>query len=189
MSDQELLDGLAKGDPLAGRQFADIYQVKVYNICYSFLLNVHDSEDLTQEVFIEAIRNAGKFRGDSKLGTWLYRIAVNRSLNHIRDNKKRKFWKDIDELFSFDRIPDHSGVREPESNNNLLEQKEQRNLIGEAIASLPEKQRIAFTLNKLEDMTYAEVAEVMQTTISSVESLIHRARTGLQLKLKHYFKS
>jgi len=188
MSDQELLDGIAKGDPLAGRLFTDTYQVKVYNICYSFLLNVHDAEDLTQEVFIEALRNAGKFRGDSRLGTWLYRIAVNRSLNHIRDNRKRKFWKDIDDFFTLDGMSDHASGREPESNADLLEQKEQRHLIGEAIASLPEKQRIAFTLNKLEDMSYPEVAEVMQTSVSSVESLIHRARMGLQKQLKHYFK-
>ncbi|MFH1119599.1 MAG: RNA polymerase sigma factor [Bacteroidota bacterium] len=188
MSDQELLDGIVKGDPFTGRQFADAYQVKVYNICYSFLLNVHDAEDLTQEVFIEAIRNAGKFRGDSKLGTWLYRIAVNRSLNFIRDNRKRRFWKEIDEFFSFDGSSQHAGNHEPETYSDLLEQKEQQRLISEAIASLPEKQRVAFTLNKLEDLPYAEVADVMMTTVSSVESLIHRARMGLQKKLKRYYR-
>ena len=187
MTDLELLTGLAKGDPLAGRQFVDDHQLKVYNVCYSFLQNEHDAQDVAQEVFIEAIRNAEKFRGDAKLSTWLYRIAVNRSLNHLRDNKKRRFWKEIDSLFGLNiRTDDPSGM-EPNTTSDNLEQKEQKLLIGDAIKSLPEKQRTAFTLNKLEDLSYTEVAEVMNTTLSSVESLIHRARLGLQKKLRTYY--
>jgi RNA polymerase sigma factor (sigma-70 family) len=188
MTDLELLNGLAKGDPLAGRQFVDSYQVNVYNVCYGFLQNVHDAEDIAQEVFIEAIRNASKFRGDAKLSTWLYRIAVNRSLNHIRNNKKRRFWKELDSVFGFDIFSDRTNSYEPVTNEDELERKEQKLMIGEAIKSLPEKQRAAFTLNKLEDLSYAEVAEIMQTSLASVESLIHRARAGLQKKLKSNYR-
>lgn len=187
MTDLELLNGLAQGDPSAGRQFVDDHQLKVYNVCYSFLQNEHDAQDVAQEVFIEAIRNAGKFRGDAKLSTWLYRIAVNRSLNHLRDNKKRRFWKEIDSFFNFKVASDLQSGSEPNFASDKLEQKEQQLLIGEAIKSLPEKQRTAFTLNKLEDLSYSEVAEVMNTTLSSVESLIHRARLGLQKKLRNYY--
>ncbi len=189
MTDLELLNKLAQGDSSAGRQFVDNHQVNVYNVCYSFLQNEHDAEDLAQEVFIEAMRNASKFRGDSKLSTWLYRIAVNRSLNYLRDNRKRRFWKDIDSLFAFNSNSEENLERGPVVNNDYLEQQEQRLLIGRAIQSLPENQRIAFTLNKLEDLSYAEVSEIMQTSLSSVESLIHRARTGLQKKLKNYYDS
>ncbi len=186
MTDLELLNRLAHGDQIAGRQFVDNHQVNVYNVCYSFLQNEHDAEDVAQEVFIEAIRNSGKFRGDAKLSTWLYRIAVNRSINHLRDNKKRRFWKEIDALFGFGSSGDEPLETGPAVNADYLEQKELKQLIESSIQSLPEKQRIAFTLNKLEDLSYAEVAEIMQTSLSSVESLIHRARTGLQAKLKNY---
>ncbi len=187
MTDLELLNKMAEGDVSAGRRFVDIHQVNVYNVCFSFLQNQHNAEDVAQEVFIEAIRNAEKFRGDSKLSTWLYRIAVNRSLNFLRDNRKRRFWIEIDSLFGINANPEDSRYQDPATNEDQLEQQEQKLLIGKAIQALPESQRIAFTLNKLEDLSYAEVAEIMQTTLSSVESLIHRARVGLQKKLRNYY--
>ncbi len=189
MTDLELLTKMAEGDVSAGRRFVDNHQVNVYNVCYSFLQNEHNAEDVAQEVFIEAIRNAAKFRGDSKLSTWLYRIAVNRSLNFLRDNRKRRFWIEIDSLIGIGGDPDDSKDQGPVSDDDLLEQQEQKLLIGKAIQALPENQRIAFTLNKLEDLPYAEVAEIMQTTLSSVESLIHRARVGLQKRLKNYYSN
>jgi RNA polymerase sigma-70 factor (ECF subfamily) len=189
MTDLELMKKVSEGDPSAGRQFVDNHQVNIYNVCYSFLQNEHDAEDLAQEVFIEAIRNAVKFRGDAKLSTWLYRIAVNRSLNHLRDNRKRRFWRDIDSLigFNINSEGEESGESGPFVDEDYLEQEEQKLIIGKAIQSLPENQRIAFTLNKLEDLSYTEVAGVMQTSLSSVESLIHRARVGLQSRLKKYY--
>lgn len=189
MTDLELMKKVSEGDSSAGRQFVDNHQVNIYNVCYSFLQNEQDAEDLAQEVFIEAIRNAVKFRGDAKLSTWLYRIAVNRSLNHMRDNRKRRFWRDIDSLigFNLNSEDEESGESGPFVNEDHLEQQEQKLMIGKAIQSLPENQRIAFTLNKLEDLSYAEVAGVMQTSLSSVESLIHRARVGLQTRLKKYY--
>lgn len=82
---------------------------------------------------------------------------------------------------------EESGESGPFVNEDYLEQQEQKLMISKAIQSLPENQRIAFTLNKLEDLSYAEVAGVMQTSLSSVESLIHRARVGLQARLKKYY--
>ncbi len=189
MTDLELMKKVAEGESSAGRQFVDNHQVNIYNVCYSFLQNEQDAEDLAQEVFIEAIRNADKFRGDAKLSTWLYRIAVNRSLNHLRDNRKRRFRRDIDSLigFNMNSEDEDSGESGPFVNDDYLEQLEQKLIIGKAIQSLPENQRIAFTLNKLEDLSYAEVAGVMKTSLSSVESLIHRARVGLQTRLKKYY--
>lgn len=187
MTDLELLNKMAEGDFSAGRQFVDNHQVNVYNICFSFLQNEHNAEDVAQEVFIEAIRNAEKFRGDSKLSTWLYRIAVNRSLNFLRDNRKRRFWIELDSFFGINDDQDISKDMGPVTDEDQLVKQEQKLLIGRAIQALPENQRTAFTLNKLEDLSYAEVAEIMQTSLSSVESLIHRARVGLQKKLRNYY--
>lgn len=189
MSDAELMRKVADGDPESGRRFAGQFQVLVYNVCYSFIHNRHDAEDVTQEVFLEAFRNAGRFRGDAKISTWLYRIAVNRSLNFIRKNRKRRFWQELSAVF--DPGPSGSNSQEFEMSDNAtdgrLKNLEQKSVIGKALDSLPENQRIAFTLNKMEDLSYAEVADVMQLSLSAVESLIHRARLGLQKRLKNYY--
>lgn len=189
MTDLELLHSIEMGDPQAGRLFVDRYQVQVYNVCFSFLRNTHDAEDLTQEVFIEVIRNATKFRGDSKLSTWLFRIATNRSLNYIRDNRKRRFWKEIDSFFSMtaEREPGSAEV-EPGVSDDKLEQAEQNSLLTAAIGALPINQQTAFTLSRIDELSYAETAAVMDISLSAVESLIHRARLNLQKKLKSYYR-
>lgn len=182
MTDAELIYALQNQDTHVWKIIVERYQVQVYNVCYSFLQNAHDAEDLTQEIFIEVFRNAKKFRGDSKLSTWLHRIAVNRSLNFLRNNKKRRFWTEISNLLNGEGTSEVAN----ESLMDSLEIKESTNQLYQAISSLPEKQRIAFTLNKLEELSYAEVAEIMEVTIASVESLIHRAKLSLQKKLSNY---
>lgn len=188
MTDSELLQGIEQGDPQAGRLFVDRYQVQIYNICYSFLHNAHDAEDVTQEVFIEVLRNAAKFRGDSKLGTWIFRIATNRSLNFLRNNRKRKFWKEIDSFFDISGSKSDPRDAEPMESSDILEQEEQKVALSSAIAALPDSQRTAFTLNRLDDLSYAETAEVMEISLAAVESLIHRARLTLRKKLETYYR-
>jgi len=189
MTDLELCQGIEEGDPKAGRLFVDRYQVQVYNICYSFLRNSHDAEDLTQDIFIEALRNLPKFRGESKLSTWLFRISTNRSLNFIRNNRKRKFWLEIDAFFSSSENSENiTRNSEPGISADNLEIEEQKNALYTSIASLPENQRTAFSLNRIDDLSYNEVAEVMQISLSAVESLIHRARLNLRKKLGNYYK-
>lgn len=182
MTDAELIYALQKQDTKSWKIVVERHQVQVYNVCYSFLQNAHDAEDLTQEIFIEVFKNAGKFRGDSKISTWLHRIAVNRSLNFLRNNKKRRFWTEISNLLTGEETSDFVS----DNRADLLERKESTNQLYQAISSLPEKQRIAFTLNKLEELSYAEVAEIMELTLASVESLIHRAKLNLQKKLWRY---
>ncbi len=178
-----LVKQLEAGNRTAAKEFIDEYQVKVYNICMSFLHNEHDAEDITQEVFIEILKHIGSFRGDSKPGTWVYRIAVNRSLNHLRKNKIMKWWKPIDELLAITGLKSE----EPLVYSDEFEENEQKQVLKKAIDSLPEKQRIAFTLNKIDDLPYAEVAEVMNVSLSAVESLIHRAKLNLQKSLESYY--
>jgi RNA polymerase sigma-70 factor (ECF subfamily) len=183
MTDTELIQGLIDGDQRAGRFLVDEYQIMVYNTCYSFLHNVHNAEDVTQDVFIEAIKHASRFRAEAKVSTWLYRIAINRSLNYIRNNRKRWFWQEIDEFFDSGKA-----VNEPMAEIDPVERSEQKNIIARAIDALPKNQRISFSLNKLEDLSYAEVAEVMELKLPAVESLLHRAKMNLQKKLKAYYE-
>ena len=137
-----------------------------------------DADDVTQEVFIEVFRSMGKFRADAKISTWLYRIALNKSLNFIRDNKKHR-------AVSLSGNPQHEGVTgyDIEGPAEILQNKEKKEILEQAIESLPDKQKKAFVLSKYDDLSYKEISEVMKLSVSSVESLIFRAKQNLQKKL------
>lgn len=189
MSDAEIIEQLKQGSESAFKKLVENHQNLVVNTCYGLVQNREDAEDIAQEVFIEVYRNIQKFRADSKVSTWLYRIAVNRSLNHIRDNKKNKwFWSFEDEVAAKSRELqqlESSKTDEPEWE---LENKQRAIILHEAINSLPKNQKVAFTLSKYEELSYQEIAEVMELSVSSVESLLFRAKKGLQKKLYKCYK-
>ncbi|WP_297088971.1 sigma-70 family RNA polymerase sigma factor [uncultured Draconibacterium sp.] len=189
MSDTEIIEQLKQGSELAFKKLVDTHQKLVVNTCYGLLHNREDAEDIAQDVFVEVYRNVKNFRADAKLSTWLYRIAVNRSLNHIRDNKKHKWFRSFeDEVAAKNnellKVPG-AAADEPEYD---LENKQRAVMLREAINSLPEKQKVAFTLSKYEELSYQEIAEVMDLSVSSVESLLFRAKKGLQKKLYKCYK-
>lgn len=190
MSDIEIINQLKQGNEAAFRKLVDSYQKLVVNTCYGMLHNREDAEDIAQDVFIEVYRNVERFRADAKLSTWLYRIAVNRSLNHIRDNKKHKWFQSFEnEVEAKNRQlmqVESSDTDQPEFE---LENKQRAVILHEAINSLPENQRVAFTLSKYEELSYQEISEVMDLSVSSIESLLFRAKKNLQKKLhKCYIK-
>ena len=103
MTDQELIDQIQSGSQSAFRHLVDKYQVLVFNTCIGFVGNRQSAEDLSQDVFIETYRSISKFRGEAKLSTWLYRISVNKSLNHIRDHKKHNVVRSLERFFMVKR--------------------------------------------------------------------------------------
>ncbi|RUA23767.1 MAG: RNA polymerase sigma factor [Bacteroidetes bacterium] len=189
MVDRDLLERVISGDQKAFRLLVDKYQVLVFNTCLGFVGNRQSAEDLSQDVFIEMHRSISKFRGDSKLSTWLYRIAVNKSLNHIRDNKKHSVVRSIERFFYGEK---DENLDVEDSIFGLadapLEQQQHTKELHLAIQSLPKNQQIAFNLNKFDDLSYKQIAEVMDVSLSTVESLIHRAKKNLQKKLASYYK-
>ncbi len=189
MNDRELIEKIAAKDHSAFKALVDRYQALVINTCYNLLGNRQDAEDIAQEVFFQVYKSAEKFRQEAKISTWLYRIAVNRSLNFVRDNKQFRWLKSLSSLSENDR----EVVTEVLASNSdrpdvALEKKERNAKVQKAIDSLPEKQRVAFVLHKYEGLSYEEIAEILQRSLSSVESLIHRAKSNLQRKLIHYLK-
>ena len=186
MNDKELIPKIAAKDHGAFKALVDRYQTLVINTCYSFLGNPQDAEDVAQEVFLQAYKSAEAFRQEAKVSTWLYRIAVNRSLNFIRDNKRSRWLKSLTSLLEDDRKQARDIPASDSDRPDLaLEQKERNSAIQEAINSLPAKQRAAFVLHKYEGLSYHEIAEIMHRSLSSVESLIHRAKSNLQKELIH----
>ncbi len=189
MTDKQLIDGILNGDQASFKEMVDKYQSLVLNSCNSFLHNRADAEDVTQEVFIEAFLSVSKFRGKSGLSTWLYRISVNKSLNYIRDNKKRKIISSIMNVFQDDEKKELQ-LEDPEA--QYIEAKETENekieLLHKSIESLPENQKIAFTLHNFENLSYKQISEIMELSLPSVEGLIHRGKRNVQKKILKYYQ-
>ncbi|MFA6403967.1 MAG: RNA polymerase sigma factor [Salinivirgaceae bacterium] len=123
------------------------------------------------------------------MSTWLYRIAVNRSLNFIRNNKRKRFFQSIEEAFigGRNRMSEISENHSDQPDRNITDQ-QQADMLHHAIDQLPPKQRTAFTLNKYEELPYQQIAEIMEISLASVESLIHRAKKSLQEQLLDCYK-
>jgi RNA polymerase sigma-70 factor, ECF subfamily len=188
VDEQQLIKELKEGKEPAFKLIVDSYQKAVVNTCFGLVHNPTDSEDIAQEVFIEVFNSIYKFRSDAKLSTWIYRIAVNKSFNFNRDNKRRKYHQPIENSTQNNRGKADLVEEGPDLPGYNLENSERAKLLYKAIDELPENQKIAFTLNKYEDLSYQEISEVMEMTLSSVESLIHRAKKNLQKKLYHCYK-
>lgn len=179
ISEDILVDRLKQGDQAAFKHIVDTYQNMVYNTCFSIVKSEEDAEDLAQEVFVQVYQSVNSFKGESKFSTWLYRIATTKSLDHERKKKRKKRFGFVKSIFGEDaqieiNPPDfnHPGV--------VLDKKERAAILFKAVDKLPENQRIAFILSKVEGRSYQEISEIMQTTISAIESLLHRAKNNLR---------
>ena len=170
-----MIEAILKGDPKAFKLLVDTYQLMVVNTCYAFVHDRDEAEDIAQDVFVQVFESLGRFRFESKLSTWLYRIAVNRSINHCKSPRGRAIKIDID---SWKQQEVAQSVEMPQQ--QILEEQEQIELLHKAIDKLPENQRTALILNKYEELSYKEIADVMGVSLSSVESLIFRAKNNLE---------
>lgn len=187
MTDKELIDQiLTQNSRKAFEELVNKYQPLVAKTCLGFVSSQADAEDLTQDVFIEVFESLDSFRSESKISTWLYRIAVNKSLNYIRKQKREKMFRSIENFFTTKgerseplELIDKGGA----SADRKIEAFENKQMLKNAINSLPDNQRIAFILSKYQDLSYKEIAEVMSVSLSSVESLLFRAKANLQKKL------
>ncbi len=190
MNDEELILKVIEKDHQAFKQLVDRYQDLVLNTCYNLIGNRQDAEDVTQEVFCKVYKSAEKFRRESKLSTWLYRIAVNESLNFIRDYKWSRWLKSITSLLQYES-EQVKEVSAPESDQPdvALEEKERGRIVQKAVSSLPVKQRTVFVLHKYEGLPYQEIAGILKCSLSSVESLMHRAKLNLQTENVSSFSS
>lgn len=188
MDERILVEQLKQGDESAFKTIVETWQKMVYNTVLGIVQNAEDAEDIAQDTFVQVYNSISSFKGESKFSTWLYRIAVAKALDHERRKKRKKRFAFVRSIFGDDsqvvvNPPDfnHPGV--------VMDKKEDASVLFKAINELPENQRIAFTLHKVDGLSYQEVSEVMETTVSSVESLMHRAKTNLKKKLEDYYKA
>ena len=187
MDERILVEKLKQGDETAFKTIVETWQKMVYNTALGIVQNAEDAEDIAQETFVQVYQSIGSFKGESKFSTWLYRITIAKALDHERKKKRKKRFAFVKSIFGEEsqivvNPPDfhHPGV--------VLDKKENAAVLFRAIAELPENQRIAFTLHKVDGLSYQEVSEIMNTSVSSVESLMHRAKTNLRKRLEVYYK-
>lgn len=186
MNEWTLIEQLQEGDESAFKFIVDNWKDMVYNTALSIVQQAEDAEDVTQEVFVQVYQSIRGFKRESKFSTWLYKITLSKAMDHERKKKRKKRFAFVKSLFgegseAVVNLPDfnHPGV--------TLDNKEKAGILFKAMQSLPENQRVAFVLNKVEGLSYQEISEVMDTTVSAVESLLHRAKTNLRKELKNFY--
>lgn len=186
MTEWELIEQLKQKDESAFKTIVDTWKDMVYNTALGIVQYAEDAEDIAQEVFVRVYESVHSFKGESKFSTWIYRITVTRSLDHLRRKKRKKRFAFVESLFGkndelINDPPDffHPGV--------AAEKKEDAATLFKAILGLPPNQHTAFVLNKVEGLSYQEISEIMQMSESAVDSLLHRAKMNLRKKLQQYY--
>lgn len=165
-------------------RIVDLHRKQVYGLAYQLTGNHEDADDISQEVFIRAYKSIGKFRGGSRLSTWLYRITVNLSVNHLKKKSKHRHEytdKDIPDTSPDSIVLDRSG-------NPLqdIEAEELAQRIRTAIESLPVEEKVVFVLRVNHDLSYKEIARTIDCPVGTVMSRLNRARRRLRDKLRDY---
>ena len=187
MNQPELIVQLQQGDEQAFKKLVDEWQDMVYNTALGIVQQPDDADDITQDVFIQVYQSVSSFKGESKFSTWLYRIVVTKSLDHLKKKKRKKRFGFVQSLFGtaseeeiYPEEFNHPGV--------LMENKERAAELFKALQQLPDNQRIAFTLHRLEAQKHQDIASVMNLSVTAVESLIARAKGNLRKILQEYYE-
>ena len=188
MSDQDLIQALCEGDQKAFRYLVDTYKKSVYNTVLGFVQHLENAEEVTQDVFIRVYETIGSFKQESKLSTWIYRISINQSLDFIRRAKRKKRMAVITSLFGVDNEVLHQPA-DFEHPGVIMEKKENAAILFKAINLLPDNQKTAFLLQKMQDCSQQKIAEIIQLKEGAVESLLQRAKANLKKSLINYYSA
>ena len=186
MNQADITKAITTKDASVFPEIVEQFQSMVYNTAVSMVQNETDAEDITQEVFIELYENLQSFREESKLSTWIYRITINKVLDFEKRKTRQKHGGLLKRIFSVREEEEPVSFHHPGA---ALDNKENAAILLKAMKKLPSAQQAAFTLHKIEGLSYKEVADVMDTSLYAVESLIARAKTGLKKVLEHYYQS
>jgi RNA polymerase sigma-70 factor (ECF subfamily) len=184
--DAQLMLRFKEGDADAFDRLFVKHMRNIVNFTYRFVRNREIAEELAQEVFLKVYENAAGYRVQAKFTSWLYKIATNVCLNEIRKPQFRAPHQSMhaspyDGGNEEERTPEFGTTAGPDK---IFERKDLSRIIKRALAQIPEKQRIAFILNKYQELSYSEVADILNCSEKAVKSLIHRAKEALAERLK-----
>ena len=182
--ENSLIERSKQGEYSAFRQLVEQYQSRIYAVCYGVVRNREDALDVMQEVFIKIYHSIKKFHGESGLYSWIYRIAVNASLDFLRKQKrKRKFF----ETAYQERDVQIKGAN-TETPGDIVITLELKEVVHQAINKLPEKHKAIIILREIEGLSYQEIAKIMKCSEGTVMSRLFYARKKLTSLLKNYIK-
>ena len=185
--DAALVEASQKGNLLAFDELIQRYQKRIYATVYHMTSNHEDADDLTQESFIKAFKALGRFKGDSSFYTWIYRIAVNRTINFLKQRNRRSYHMSLNDMdLQIEKNPDFVGLvskRTPRRDIRLNELQEKMN---EAMQRLSESHRLTVTLHDIQGMSHDEIGAIMDCNTGTVRSRLFYARQQLQALLSEY---
>ncbi len=188
VAEQELVRRARRGDLQAYDDLVRRYQERIYATIYHMTSNHEDANDLAQDTFIKAYQALKSFKGGSSFYTWVYRIAVNKTINFLKQRKNRTHMSLNDLDFNAEHDPDMLALvsdKTPRREANLNELQEKLN---EALQKLSEPHRLVVTLHDVQGLAHDEVAEIMECNIGTVRSRLFYARQQLQGYLADYLK-
>jgi len=186
ISDEELMAETAQGDEHAFELLVERHQSRMLNLIYRFVGNRTQARDLAQEVFIRVWQAASRYKPRAKFTTWIYRISANLCLNELKSSARKKLFFS-ESLVEEGRTPNEESNVSPSAEDILLAEERSRQ-ISHALRSLPENQRMALILKRYENLSYHEIAKIMECSVSAVESLLVRAKGNLKEKLVFHEK-
>ncbi len=190
-TDLNLVKRARNGDRDAFAVLVERYQRRIFSVCFGVVRNPDDAMDLTQETLVKVYRNLEGFQGDSSFYTWVYRIAKNVSIDHVRRNQRHRT-VDYDDAFGRDEDGDDDGMLpgrlgiDPE---RVLGRRELLDKIEEALGSLSPAHRECIVLREVQGLSYQEMADVLGISIGTVMSRLHHARKNMQRALGEYVGS
>jgi RNA polymerase sigma-70 factor, ECF subfamily len=188
ISDQLLVRRAQKEDMRSYDVLVRRYQERIYATVYHMTSNHEDANDLTQETFIKAFRALKSFKGDSSFYTWIYRIAVNKTINFLKQRKNRVQLSLNDLDFNAEHDPDLVALisdKNPRRDLNLSELQEKLN---GAMQKLSEHHRMVVTLHDVQGLSHEEIGKIMDCNIGTVRSRLFYARQQMQAYLSDYLK-
>ena len=180
VSEELLIQRASRGDVGAFESLVTAYEKSVYGLAYRLVSDREDAMDVTQEVFLKAYQALPKFRGESRFSTWIYRVCVNASLDHLRKRQKTAVCS-LDEPLSF---KESSVTREIEDDSENVEDAVETKSLGEAalaaLGDLDDTHRVIITLSDVQGYSYQEIADILGISMGTVKSRLHRARNMLR---------
>jgi len=184
LDQQEIIARLKKGDQGVFSEIVERCQEMVFNTALSILRQDEDAEDITQEVFVTLYERLDDFREESQLSTWLYRITIHKALDLDKKKKRARNGGLLKRIFMIGEQDEPVHFNHP---GILLDKKENAAALFKALDRLPEKQRIVFMLQKMEGLGNKDIAEIMKTSLTAVESLQLRAKKKLKEILRNTY--
>ena len=187
-SDVALVSAARQGDLRAYDQLIQRYQARLYSTIYHMTSNHEDANDLAQETFIKAHSALKNFKGDSSFYTWVYRIAVNKTINFLKQRKNRRSMSLDDLDFNVENDPDLVALVSEKTPRRALALAELQEKLNAAMQKLSDVHRLVVTLHDVQDLSHEEIANIMECNVGTVRSRLFYARQQLQSLLSDYIK-